>query len=644
MQFYGQDTIAGLGASPYDFAGHADALQIPKAENFIFGTQLGNLALFGYSGAHEWDATRPHVEAFCKFVGETSSVHAVLVLGHWNEANLGCRPGMDVPSVYEKMKAMGGCGVKRMLYFMGHEHCNVAMPSAKGPLDAVGFLIGGAGMFGNGCSQFGFTVIHSDPSTESGPDVRVEYFPIAEHEIVTGPLGKKKLGKMTDRFDGLFHCLNRSGYEGCRSQHGQSFRATSVTSIVTPMTMNDAATSSTKSNTMTRTLTSTTVASTMTSTSTAATAGSTGVFVFSHSTVTPSRGIGDAGEVFDAAAAALVAALPARARPDIGKSTITTTTTTTRAVFLANPPNYIIFTGACGLALTGGILLIIFLRSQSQARSKWLGHDGYDTLDQDTLLRAAREADLSIARAREATRKEAEAWSERRKSGVQNATTRSPRPDATGGVRSGEGAHSIGGHSGRSAGNTTDGEPERHLAPGVAGSRPDAQEVQGLSETALRAPPREPGSEPSAGVREPKASRSETVREPASRPRDAAGGDGSRGSGGAAASSTSAPAPAPNRKGGDGSKGSGGASAASSSAPTPAPNRRGEPALSLPVEKEEADMEQQAPHTAASPDSRRQGRRWLAPRGPAPAAQEAGSPAGGQGATKRGWLPKLRKR
>jgi len=232
VQFYGQDTAAAADseAPPYNLRSNPDALELPPAENFIFGTQLGDLAFFGYSAAHGWAETRPHAVAFCAFAGREASVHAIVLLGHWDSCNLGCLPEMDTPSVYRKMTALDGCNTKQMLYFTGHQHCNRVIEGISGPFDAYGFMVGGIGMLGVGCQkQFGLTVLQSDPLAPKGPNVRVDHFPIME-----GPLPPNRTDITFDCFDGLARCLNTSGYNGCRAEYGVSFRAVSMDSYVSP--------------------------------------------------------------------------------------------------------------------------------------------------------------------------------------------------------------------------------------------------------------------------------------------------------------------------------------------------------------------------------------------------------------------------
>mmetsp|Transcript_79002 Transcript_79002/g.178440 ORF Transcript_79002/g.178440 Transcript_79002/m.178440 type:complete len:167 (+) Transcript_79002:1-501(+) len=84
-------------------------------------------------------------------------------------------------------------------------------------------------MFGNGCSQFGVTVVQSDPLAPGGANVRVEHVPLIED---------KSFGKdpamVEDGFDRILACLKAHGYAGCRKRHGLSFRATSTDTIVSP--------------------------------------------------------------------------------------------------------------------------------------------------------------------------------------------------------------------------------------------------------------------------------------------------------------------------------------------------------------------------------------------------------------------------
>jgi len=209
MQFYGQDTVAASAALPYDFRGAIEQPDQPaRAENFIFGTQIGDLAFFGYSGAHDWNETEPHAISFCQHVGTTDSITTAVVLGHWYECNEGCKAGMDVPSVHRRLGTMRGCKSKTLLYFAGHRHCNKAVDAG------AGFLVGGAGMQDDGCPHFGITVLES--VIKGG--VRVDYFDLGIEE------GGNSTSGEPDSFHQLVNCLASLGFAACRERHGIPFR------------------------------------------------------------------------------------------------------------------------------------------------------------------------------------------------------------------------------------------------------------------------------------------------------------------------------------------------------------------------------------------------------------------------------------
>jgi len=209
MQFYGQDTFAAGAAKPFDFGGATEQLDQPaKADNFIFGSQLGDVAFFGYSGAHSWNETERHATSFCQHVGATDSITTAVVLGHWYECNEGCKAGMDVPSVHQRLGTMPGCKSKTLLYFAGHKHCNKAVSGG------AGFLVGGAGMQDDRCPHFGITVLESVPKR----GVRVDYFDLGTEQGGNGTSGEP------DGFHQLMSCLASLGFAACRELHGVPFR------------------------------------------------------------------------------------------------------------------------------------------------------------------------------------------------------------------------------------------------------------------------------------------------------------------------------------------------------------------------------------------------------------------------------------
>jgi hypothetical protein len=241
-QFYGQDTAAATKDWAFNFSGVSyDSKNLPAADNFIIGMQLGDMAFFGFSGAHGWQATEPHARAFCEHMGASETVNVINVLGHWDEPNMGCQGDMHVRKVTEKMRAMPGCSQKRVLYFEGHQHCNKVMEQETGPEDSTGFMVGGAGMTGTGCSllavplldilgfpglfqagcsELGLAVVTSFPDREDGAQVRVDYISLAEDaSFGTDP------GALKDNSADLIACFEAKGYEACREQFSIGFRA-----------------------------------------------------------------------------------------------------------------------------------------------------------------------------------------------------------------------------------------------------------------------------------------------------------------------------------------------------------------------------------------------------------------------------------
>lgn len=208
FQYYGQDTEAGLhqGGRPYDFSFAAQVTQLAPMENFVFSHQIGNIAFFGYSGAHSWTQLQPYARKFCAWMTNAPTVNTAVILGHWNEDNLGCTHGMSSPDVYAFMKTQPGCSSKTLMYVDGHEHCNKVTEPGHG------FMIGGNGM--GGCGQFGFMILESNPAAAGGPDVRVDYFELAKIQGST----------VVDSYPQIFNCLSSRGYLGCRDQFAQKWR------------------------------------------------------------------------------------------------------------------------------------------------------------------------------------------------------------------------------------------------------------------------------------------------------------------------------------------------------------------------------------------------------------------------------------
>jgi len=214
MQYYGQDTEAGLGAAPFDLSVDPATRRIPDMRNFVFSHQIGDVAFLGFSGAHPRAEFQPYGLRFCAWLAGASTVNTAVLLGHWNAPNLGCMPGMSTPEVYSFLKEQPGCREKTLLFVEGHEHCNrVHVPDH-------GFLIGANGM--SDCEQFGFIVVDSDPGAPEGPNVRVDYFEIA--------------GAKGDNYDGLLSCLKQQGYTKCRESYAVQWRVAATSPYVAPVT------------------------------------------------------------------------------------------------------------------------------------------------------------------------------------------------------------------------------------------------------------------------------------------------------------------------------------------------------------------------------------------------------------------------
>lgn len=154
---------------------------------------------------------------FCAYAGETPSVRTLLLLGHWSTQDSGCLDGMEVPAVFYRMKQMPGCDRPevRFLYFEGHMHCNRVVEQTTGPLDAVGFMVGGTGMGQDNCDetggQVGFTVVQSVPDASGGPNVRVDHFPL--------------VARHGEYFELILMCFARHSLDHCRDRYSIPFRA-----------------------------------------------------------------------------------------------------------------------------------------------------------------------------------------------------------------------------------------------------------------------------------------------------------------------------------------------------------------------------------------------------------------------------------
>lgn len=239
LQMYGQDTEFATKnlsdrANPYDFSVPPAIGSLPIMDNFIFSNQIGDIAFFGYSGAHSREELQPKLEGFCEWVKDESSINVAVILGHWDQDNLGCKGRMATKEIFADAKLMPGCSDKQIMFFDGHEHCNYIHPDFPNE----GFLVGGNGMWGGGdkgcCGggdpcrenqQFGFVILDSDPSIgEPGNTTRVDYFQIAKSINGQPRYG----GTVVSVWAELQECLEANPdqpYTACRDAHSVPWRS-----------------------------------------------------------------------------------------------------------------------------------------------------------------------------------------------------------------------------------------------------------------------------------------------------------------------------------------------------------------------------------------------------------------------------------
>lgn len=200
LQFYGQDTVLSrddstggtymdLSVDPNVYVEESDQNKlpaskgrpdsIPPAKNFLSYHTVGNTGFISYSGAHEWDSYEGELEKACHFfdqqgqVSEEAAPKVIILAGHWNQGHLGCQKGMDVPSVYERLRTLPGCDGGKLRYVAGHVHCNEVMQWADGDVpyegskgDPIGYMLGGTGVRGENCNTFGFAYFSTTDDRE----------------------------------------------------------------------------------------------------------------------------------------------------------------------------------------------------------------------------------------------------------------------------------------------------------------------------------------------------------------------------------------------------------------------------------------------------------------------------------------------
>lgn len=201
MQFYGQDTISSTVAAtdPYDFTNNPDSAEkgseyIPPASDYFFYNQLGNIAFFGFSGAHDFTSMQSYFNEACTWA-ESVDPAVILLVGHWNNAGDGCSSNAAVPAVYNELVALPACSkvASRIKFFMGHQHCN------KVTLADIGFMVGAQGMSdSSSCGgAYGIPVV----DTTNGY-FKLYYFPVAQ-------------ANEFDNYDEILSCIKSKGVSNC---------------------------------------------------------------------------------------------------------------------------------------------------------------------------------------------------------------------------------------------------------------------------------------------------------------------------------------------------------------------------------------------------------------------------------------------
>uniref|UniRef100_A0A7S1MSJ1 Calcineurin-like phosphoesterase domain-containing protein n=1 Tax=Neobodo designis TaxID=312471 RepID=A0A7S1MSJ1_NEODS len=195
MQYYGMDTESSAvsgAAGPWNFSVNPDTVDalgrvftaqhnpqpnqryLPDASNFQYYTQVGNLGVVSYSGAHHHSEIESFFARACTWFtsgDRASSIDWILVVGHWSRDTSGASDKTMTPAMAAQAVKDLGCPAAKTYYFEGHTHCN--MPTGDG-----GFIVGGFGKSNNHCSQFGIPYLDT-----TGDRLQVVYFPISKQMV-----------------------------------------------------------------------------------------------------------------------------------------------------------------------------------------------------------------------------------------------------------------------------------------------------------------------------------------------------------------------------------------------------------------------------------------------------------------------------
>lgn len=202
----------GAGLPPFNFSinpteGHHHLLGGTPADvtNFFSYSQMGNVGLVAFSGAHPLEQLRPLLAEACAWLPKQAGLRVAVIMGHWDHSGDGSTNETTAPGLFEIARQMAGCKLldqRRMLKFVcGHVHCNIPHPHGH---VGTGFMVGGQGMTttdGDGCHEganFGVPLLAT-----TAERVRVWYFPVAT------------MHNETDQYDAVHTCVSERGWSQC---------------------------------------------------------------------------------------------------------------------------------------------------------------------------------------------------------------------------------------------------------------------------------------------------------------------------------------------------------------------------------------------------------------------------------------------
>jgi len=221
MQYFPHDSMASIAPVPsgladnfFDFSGDPSVIQpdgnftLPKESNFFWYHQLGNVGLIGFSGAGDFERSKPWLREACASFDQdvlaTSGIRpqTIYLIGHWTKSGAsGCSAHMGTPDAYAYVIQLPGCDHGNVKFMMGHEHCNKKWDK---PILGAGYLIGGSGAgWGpsgpepdNKCPSIGFVYLDTTGGRE-----KLTLFTVWNNG--------------TDHFPALRDCFKERGIASC---------------------------------------------------------------------------------------------------------------------------------------------------------------------------------------------------------------------------------------------------------------------------------------------------------------------------------------------------------------------------------------------------------------------------------------------